>query len=140
MANTVTNILKVLLTHFVSVIRHQHRCTKDYPRLIYILVILGNEIHSESETFVYVEEQKNGHNEEIIEEKIESSVKTEKEIQKGSCHKNDHKSQSHMMHGNNDRDQIVERCRQGEDYITYVDGLQIGMFSSNNCEKNSLRL
>ena len=101
---------------------------------------MGNEIHSETDTVrvsdiveVYEEEQKNGNKKEkvIIEEKIE--LKTEEDILKGSCRKKDHNLQSHMLHGK-DEDQIIidERCGKASDYILMIDGYEIGMFSSKD--------
>ena len=94
-----------------------------------ILVILVNEIHSESDIFrvsvveeINEEESKNGHKKEevIIEEKIEMS----------SCHTKDHNLQSHMLHGR-DQDQIDidERCGKASEYILMLEEYEIGMFS-----------
>ena len=93
---------------------------------IAILVILGNEIHSETDIIrieeIYEDGNKNGNKkkEVIFEEKIvkENTLKSEGK-------------RSHMLHGSGDEN-TDWRCGIAHDYVLMADDLYLGLFSSKD--------
>ena len=96
---------------------------------IVISVILGNEIHSETDIIrveqIY-EDQKNGNKKKdvIFEEKIvkENSLKTEGK-------------RSQMLHGS-EPENTDWRCGIAHDYVLMADDLYLGLFSSKDLGKH----